>query len=71
MFAINLTVNEWEAARNPANRDRYRIYLVRQALSARPKIQILRNPARAVESGELSCEPIVYELDLRSRVAEP
>jgi hypothetical protein len=63
--SVDLTVNEWKAARDAARRDRYYIYLVTSALSAKPVIERLRNPASYVDDRQLSCEPIVYELDLR------
>lgn len=62
---VTLTVNEWHAARDPDSRDRYNIYLVFNALSDKPSIEIIRNPASIVEEFKLSCTPIVYELDLR------
>ena len=60
---VNLTVNEWEAACDAARRDRYYIYIVTNALSATPNIE-LRNPASYVDGRQLSCEAIVYELQL-------
>jgi hypothetical protein len=45
--------------------DRYYLYVVTSALSDKPIIERLCNPAAYVERGQLSCEPIVYELDLR------
>lgn len=62
--SVNLSVNEWEAARDKARRDRYYIYLVTNALSAAPSIERLRNPADHVDAGRLLCEAIVYELQL-------
>jgi hypothetical protein len=70
IFNVDLTVNEWQAACHQANRHRYCIYLVTNALSANPRIEVLRNPAAFVESKTLSCDPIVYELQLRSSAAE-
>jgi hypothetical protein len=63
---VNLTVNEWQAACDPGLRDRYAIYLVTNVLSAKPRVEIMRNPAAIIENSRLSCTPIVYELDLRS-----
>jgi hypothetical protein len=65
--AVNLTINEWQAACDPLRRDRYYIYLVTNALSPKPIIERLRNPFSYVDSGKLSCAPIVYEVDLRQR----
>jgi hypothetical protein len=62
---VNLTVNEWEAACDAARRDRYYIYIVTNALSAAPTIERLHNPASYIESGQLCCEAIVYELQLQ------
>jgi hypothetical protein len=63
--AVNLTVNEWDAARDPARRDRYYIYVVTSALSDKPIIERMQNPASYVDRGELICESVVYELQLR------
>jgi hypothetical protein len=63
---INLTVNEWQAACNAKRKERYYIYyLVTNALSVAPRIERLQNPASYVEKGQLGCEAIVYELQLR------
>ena len=62
--SVDLTVNEWEAACHPSKRGRYRIYIVTKVLSARPHIERLSNPAACVDAGQLSCEPVVYELRL-------
>jgi len=61
---VNLTINEWEAACDPARRDCYYIYIVTNALSATPNIERLLNPASYVDDKQLSCEAIVYELQL-------
>ena len=63
--AVNLTVNEWQAALNPVQRDRYHLYIVTSALSDTPVIERMRDPASYVEQGQLSCESILYELQLR------
>jgi hypothetical protein len=68
---VCLTVNEWEAALDPARRNSYYVYIVTSALSSNPVIERLRNPAGSVENAQLSCEPIVYELDLRQEGAAP
>jgi hypothetical protein len=62
--SVALTVNEWQAACDTRQRNRYYIYLVSNALSAMPSIERLRNPASRVEERQLSCTPIVYELTL-------
>ena len=41
--AVNLTINEWGAARDPVRRDRYYIYVVTCALSDKPIIERMRN----------------------------
>jgi hypothetical protein len=69
VLTANLTVNEWNAARTPARSERYFIYLVTNALSAKPSIERLPNPAALVGEGKITCEPIVYVLDLRSPFA--
>lgn len=65
--SVDLTANEWEAACKVARRDRYYVYLVTNALSSRPSIERLRNPASYVDNGRLTCEAIVYELQLSRR----
>jgi hypothetical protein len=68
---VNLTVNEWDAACDASRRARYYIYLVTCAISATPRIERLKNPASCVEGGQLQCEAIVYELQLRSTAGDP
>jgi hypothetical protein len=63
--SFGLTVNEWEAAMDVARCERYYIYLVTSALSAKPCIERLSNPAAVVRSGKISCTPAVYEICLR------
>lgn len=48
----------------PVRRERYYIYIVTSALSGKPIIERLRNPASYVERGQLFCGPVVYELQL-------
>ena len=60
--SVNLTVNEWEAACSLARRDRYYIYIVTNALSAKPNIERLLNPASHVDAKQLSCEAVVYRI---------
>jgi hypothetical protein len=67
--SVNLTANEWDAARDPSRRDHYLIYLVTNALSSAPIIERLANPASLVDEGKITCEPIVYVVDLRSPVS--
>lgn len=63
---LNLTVNEWEAAKRPSQAERYLVYLVTSALSQQPVIERIANPAALVEQGKITCEPIVYSVELRS-----
>src|SRR5262249_2614402 len=63
---VNLTVNEWNAATDPSRTARYFVYLITDALSQRPMIERVANPAALVEQGKISCEPIVYSLELRT-----
>jgi hypothetical protein len=63
---LNLTVNEWNAATDPSRAARYYVYLVTDAFSEQPMIERIANPAALVEQGKISCEPIVYSLELRS-----
>jgi hypothetical protein len=62
--AVNITTNEWEAAKRQVGR--YLIYLVTDALSETPSIERLKNPYERVEQAQLQLEPIVYELSLTS-----
>ena len=62
--SVNLTVNEWQAACDPVRRGRYYIYLGTSALSSRPVIERLCNPAAYVEGGQVMCTPTVYALEL-------
>jgi hypothetical protein len=67
---LDLTANEWLAASHKKHRQRYFIYIVTNALSPNPQIEILQGPCDYVESGELKLEPIVYELDLRKKPSQ-
>ena len=62
--SVDLTENEWKAASKPENRKKYYLYLVTEALSDSPPIQILRNPWDRVNNGELGIRPTVHELSL-------
>lgn len=62
--SVELTRNEWEAANRAEYKESYRIYLVIEALSENPRIEVLRNPARYVESGDLNVAASVFELSL-------
>ena len=62
--SVDLTENEWKAASNPENRKKYYLYLVTEALSDSPPIQILENPYAWVNSGKLGIRPTVQELSL-------
>jgi hypothetical protein len=67
---VNLTGNEWDAARKLERQDHYYIYVVTGALSSIPNIERLRNPASYVCEGQLVCSPIAYSLQLRKDDAE-
>ncbi len=60
--SIELTVNEWQAAQSEERKERYFIYLVTNAFSSKPDIEILQNPSRFVDSGSLQIKAIRYEL---------
>jgi len=60
MTSVRLTVDEWQAAQQLG--DRYSIYLVTRALSKTPEIEILSNPAAAIDSGELDISPSAYRI---------
>jgi hypothetical protein len=61
---IILTRNEWEKAQDPALANDYFIYLVTN-ITNKPKIEILRNPARYVDDGKLEIAVESYALSLR------
>jgi hypothetical protein len=66
MTSVELTRNEWVAAKDPKRKANYYIYLVSNALAAQPKIEVLRDPHSHVEADKLSISASVYELSLRS-----
>ena len=61
--SLNLTVKEWNKARDANLREYYYIYLVYNALT-KPKIQVIHNPAEWVERGRLEFQPSEFELSL-------
>jgi hypothetical protein len=61
---IDITVNEWLAASSEHNRGRYFVYIVTNALSENPTIEMMRDPFGFVSRNELRLHPIVYELQL-------
>jgi hypothetical protein len=67
---IDITANEWAAAQHALYRDRYHLYLVTEALTKTPRIEILRAPHAYVSRGELTLDPSAYQLDLR-KVSDP
>ncbi len=64
---IEITRNEWKAANDPKIAEQYWIYLVKEALSQSPKIEVFKHPAKRVATGELCIETSVYELSLHSK----
>ena len=64
MNALEITRNEWKAASE--HLEDYYIYLVTEALSQKPKVEVLRNPYALVQARELTLEPQRYVLDLRA-----
>ena len=62
---IDITANEWAAAQHKLYRNRYYLYLVTEALSKTPRIEILQEPYAYVSRGELTLDTSVYQLDLR------
>ena len=64
--AVDLTANEWFAAERESNR--YHIYVVTEALSTKPLIEVLKNPSDYVTGGKLELNSIVYELSLISKL---
>ena len=67
--AVDLTANEWMAALQ--KNSQYHIYIVTEALSATPSIEVLRNPGNYVREGKLELAPIVYEFSLVSNLEVP
>lgn len=63
--SVELTRNEWNAARNKSRSPYYHIYIVTDALGENPKIEALTNPYKYVEDKILSIEESCYELSLR------
>ena len=61
--SLNLTVKEWNKARDANLREYYYIYLVYNALT-KPKIQVIHNPAEWVERGRLEIQTSEFELSL-------
>jgi hypothetical protein len=54
--SVCFTANEWNTALDSKISDRYWIYIVTEALSSRPRIERLNNPARFVHQKELQCD---------------
>ena len=69
MSSLELTRNEWRAAQEPQNRDKYCVYLVTGVFSKKLRIAKIKNPAEWIEENGLSIEPSIYELSLT--VEEP
>lgn len=65
MNALEITRNEWDAATTHGGD--YYIYLVTNALSQKPTIEVLRDPSAYVESSRLSLTPQRFLLDLRAK----
>jgi len=65
MNALEITRNEWEAA--SVHRGDYYIYIVTEALSQKPKVEVLRDPFAYVEGSQLTLTPQRYVLGLRSQ----
>jgi hypothetical protein len=63
---VELTVNEWNRAKDCVVNDQYFIYLVTDVFS-KPTIEILRNPAKNEAEGELTLEISSYRLFLGNR----
>ena len=58
--SVELTENEWNAARKLGKR--YRLFLVAECLGASPKIQVVKNPAELADRGELIISPVRWRL---------
>jgi hypothetical protein len=64
---VDITANEWAAARHNLHKNKYHLYFVTEALTKTPSIEILKAPHTYVDSGELALDPSVYQLDLRKK----
>ncbi|KPB02055.1 MrcB family domain-containing protein [Ahrensia marina] len=62
---IELTPNEWRAATCAESSESFHIYLVTNALSSNPRIEILRNPGELVGNKTLEITPSLWQLSLR------
>ena len=58
--SVELTQNEWNAARKLG--ERYRLFLVTECLGISPKFQEIENPARLAAKGELNIVPVRWKL---------
>jgi len=61
---LEITENEWAAAQNSLKRKNYYIYLVTDVFK-NPHLEVLRNPAEAVQNKEIEIAPSVWRIDLR------
>ena len=62
--SVELTQNEWDAARKLRNR--YWLLMVTECLGLNPKIHIVKDPAELVDNGKFSMVPIGWRLALPS-----
>ena len=56
--SIDITANEWSAAEEHGVD--YHLYVVTNALSGRPCISVIEDPAKAAHTGVLSIQPSSY-----------
>ena len=59
--SVELTQNEWNAARKL--RERYRLFLVAECLGISPKFQVVEDPAGCAAKGELNIAPVKWKLE--------
>ncbi|MDA1095448.1 MAG: DUF3883 domain-containing protein [Acidobacteria bacterium] len=63
--AIELTINEWRAAKELG--ERFSLYLVANCEGALPCVQVIRNPASLVAAGQADVSPLLLRFELRQR----
>lgn len=63
--SIELSAHEWNAALQLG--ERYTIALVASVKSREPRLELLTNPARLAEQGQVAVQPAVWRLFMRSQ----
>lgn len=66
--SVELTRNEWDAARKLG--ERYYLFLVAECLSISPKFQMVKSPADLVDTGDLTITPLRWRLERGHNLSE-